>query len=177
MNNTSNDYIKFLIMEDIKKDDTIYSLANKYYNEELYYNFYKSINEYINEIKKINGFEENILTPFQSINIPVIIHKDNVYLERINILTNKISNLKEWIQYKVDDKDTLSSLAYEGAKDIDEAYSILESIINKNNLKTNSVKTGSIIYIINPEIGYLKREIFQLNAKLKESLKAQKETK
>ena len=166
-----NNYKKILISENIEKKDTLESISTKYYNEEIYSYFYQDINEYINDITIINNLSNATLTPFQDIKIPVIVNKDNIYLERIDYLSDKISKLEHWIQYKIEDKDTLSSLAYEGAGDIDESYSIIENIINKNHLKSQKIKTGSVIYIINPEIGYLKREIFQLTIKLKYSLK------
>ena len=163
-------YIEIYLNEHISKDDTVESVAKKYYDQEIYHKIYETIDDYIEEICNLNGLEPYNLTPFQDINVPVLVHKDNVYLSRINELEKEIKNIDEWIKYEVQNGDSLSSLAYDAAGNSTDALSNIEKIKEYNNLTSNDINVGDVLYIINPKIGELKRDIAFLRHQLKESL-------
>ena len=60
--------------------------------------------------------------------------------------------------------------AKEMEETIKEAIEIIESIKEYNKLSSNELNIGDTIYIINPKIGELKRDIVFLRHQLKESL-------
>lgn len=166
-----NGYIKINTTEKVQKDDTLTSIAKKYYNEDIYPLYYRSLDNYIDEIAKINNVNKNNITPFQELIIPAIIPQNNIYLERIETLNQQIKSLPVWIPYNIQVGDTISSLAYKGAGDIDDAYTISNEIIKYNNISDTNISAGNTINIINPQIGDLKKEIFQLKRSLNDSLK------
>lgn len=163
-------YIEIYLTEHISKDDTLDSIAEKYYDNEIYCKIYETVDEYIKEICTINHIEKSILTPFQDISIPVLVHKDNIYLSRIKELEREIDKQEIWVKYTVKNGDSIPSLAYDAAGNSTEALSNIESIKEYNNLNSNEINVGDTIYIINPEIGKLKRDIVFLRHQLKESL-------
>lgn len=163
-------YIEIYLNEHIGKDDTIESVAKKYYDNEIYYKIYENIDEYIDEICNLNNIEPHELTPFQDISVPVLVHKDNVYLSRINELEKEIDSIDTWVKYTVKNGDSIESLAYYAAGNSTEALANIESIKEYNKLSSNELNIGDTIYIINPKIGELKRDIVFLRHQLKESL-------
>ena len=163
-------YIEIYLQEHIEKDDTVESVAKKYYDKEIYSKIYETIDDYIEEICNLNGIEPYNLTPFQDINIPVLVHKNNVYLSRITELENEIEKIEKWVNYTVQNGDTINSLAYLSAGNSTEALTNIESIKEYNKLTSNELDTGDTIYIINPEIGKIKRDIVFLRHQLKQSL-------
>ena len=163
-------YIQIYLNEHINKDDTLEMIARKYYDKDSYSKVYSNIENYIDIICKINDINKNNLTPFQDLKIPVLIHKENVYLEQINNCEKEIDKLEYWVEYIVQDGDTLSSLAYLGAGNSTEALSNIEKIKVYNKLNSNEISTNQKLYIINPEIGKLKQDIAFLKHQLKESL-------
>lgn len=164
-------YIKIDTTEKVQKDDTLVAIAKKYYNDDIYPLYYQSLDNYIDEIAKINNVNRNNITPFQELIIPVIIAQNNIYLERIETINKQIKKLPLWIAYNIQVGDTISSLAYKGAGDIDEAYTISNEIIKYNNISDTNISAGNTINIINPQIGDLKKEIFKLKRSLNDSLK------
>lgn len=164
-------YIQIYTTEQVEKNDTLTAIAEKYYNKDIYSSYYQSIDSYMEEIAKINNINKNNITPFQELIIPAITTQNNIYLERIEIINKEIETLDLWIPYQVQIGDTISSLAYKGAGDNDEAYTISKEIMHHNNMSNSNIYAGDTIYIINPEIGDLKKEVFQLKESLNESLK------
>ncbi len=166
-----NGYIQIYTTEQVGKNDTLKSIAEKYYNEDIYPYYYHSLDSYIEEIAQTNKINKNNITPFQDLIIPVITSQNNIYLERIKMLQKQMKKLTVWVPYQIQSGDTISSLAYKGAGDNDEVYDIVKIIIQYNNISNTNIEIGNTIYIINPQIGDLKKEIFQLKRSLNDFLK------
>lgn len=164
-------YIQIYTTEQVEKNDTLTTIAEKYYNKDIYSSYYQSLDNYIEEIAKTNNISKNHITPFQDLIIPALTPQNNIYLERIESINKQIEELDVWIPYEIQVGDTISGLAYKGAGDDDEAYTICKEIMRYNNMQDTNIYAGNTIYIINPEIGDLKREIFQLKKSLNDSLK------
>lgn len=164
-------YVQIYTTEQVEKNDTLTTIAEKYYNKDIYSAYYRSLDDYIEEIAKTNNISKNNITPFQSLTIPALTTQNNIYLERIESINKQINTLDVWVEYQIKAGDTISSLAYKGAGDDDEAYTIVKRIMDYNKMNNANIYAGDTIYIINPEIGDLKKEIFQLKESLNESLK------
>ena len=162
------DYTTITLDISVDQNTSIKNLANMYYDETEYPEF----KEYCKKKKKKNDIDFDIITPYQNIKMPLIVNRDNVYLNNIEALENTLNEIPIWVDYVVESGDTLSSLAYLGAKDATEAMENINRICDYNNISNRSViQIGSKISIINPEIGEIKRNIYSLKEALKESLK------
>lgn len=164
------DYKKIYIDISIDKPMNITDIAHKYYDDEIYSPYFDNIDNYIEEIKKDNKMQYNSVTPFQNIQIPVLVNKENIYLQNISNLKEEITKFPLWTKHKIEDGDTISSLSYMGAKDSTEVFEIEKKIRDYNELTSDDLKVGNNIYIINPEIGNLRKEIFTLKDSLAKSL-------
>lgn len=169
--NIPTGYVQVYTTEQVEKNDTLTTIAEKYYNKDIYSTYYRTLDDYIEEIAKINNISKNNITPFQDLIIPALTTQNNIYLERIENINQQIESLDVWVQYQIKAGDTISSLAYKGAGDDDEAYAIAKRIMEYNKMNNANIYAGDTIYIINPEIGDLKKEIFKLKESLNESLK------
>lgn len=158
-------YMQIYIEEMIEPGEKLQDITSKYYteNESLYYRTYKS---FVKSVEERNNIEyENIHTK-TSITIPVIIENDNYYYQTIQELENAIKTKEEWVSYKIDDGDTLYKLAWMGAGNGDEANINVEKIKIKNGLDDDIIQVNKTIYIINPEIGDIRKEIESLRSDL-----------
>lgn len=169
--NMPSGYIQIYTTEQVEKNDTLTTIAQKYYNDDIYSSYYQSLDNYTEEIAKTNNITKNNITPFQDLTIPTLIPRNNIYLERIEALNQQIKKLQVWTPYQIQEGDTIQSLAYKGAGDIDEAYTVSKDIIQYNNMSNTNIHSGDTIYIVNPHIGHLKKEIYQLKRSLNNSLK------
>ena len=137
---------------------------------------YPNFKEYCKEIKELNNLNYDFITPYQSLKIPVIVNKDNVYLNNIYALENELNDMPLWVEHTVEYGDTISGLAYLGAVDSTEAMDNINRICDYNNIAQKSIiQVGDKISIINPEIGETKRKIYSLKEALGESLKVNDE--
>lgn len=162
-----SDYIEMNIDVSVSENTKIPELAEMYYVEDIYPNF----NQYCDMIRDENIIPYGIITPYQNITVPVIVNKDNIYLNNIKNLEKELETLPIWVEYEIQIGDTLSSLAYLGAKDSTEAMEYVDRIRRYNDIdKRNLLYIGDKIYIINPKIGEIKRKIYSLEENLKSSL-------
>ena len=162
------DYTTITLDISVDHGTTVSGLAKMYYDESVYPNF----KEYCENIKELNNLEYNYVTPYQSIKIPVIVNKDNVFLNNIYTLETELNDMPLWVDYTIESGDTISSLAYLGAVDSTEAMDNINRICDYNNIANKSIiNVGDKIAIINPKIGETKRKIYSLKESLSESLK------
>lgn len=166
-------YYQTYMSTDVERGDTLTSIASLYFDEELYGDTYKDLNDYIDSIAKTNHVSKNHINPYQSLNIPVLVAEDNIYVQQINSLEKQIAELDRWVPYTVQAGDTLLALAYQGAGTTNEAYELQDEIRSKNDLDSSTIIWGDEIKIINPEIGRLKKEVVNLKEKLHESLQVE----
>ena len=154
-------YSKVYIDEFVDYGETLEDIANKYYTDNIA-TIYPDLNEYMDNIINKNDIKYNVINKYDSIKVPVIVENDNYYLNEIDRLTKEIKNLDEWVPYTIMAGDTISELAWKGAGTADEAINNTSLIINNNNVDPSNLQIGQTIYIINPEIGELKRQINDL---------------
>ncbi len=165
------DYVQIYISDDVEYGDTLTSIAGLYYDDEVYDSYYGNMINYIDAIAEVNGINKNRINPYQSLTIPVFVGEENIYLTEIAQLEEAIKNLPRWVNHTVEYGDAILALAYLGAGNTNEAYSIKDEIIAKNGLKNSIIVEGMEIQIVNPEIGKLKVEIERLKELLHESAK------
>lgn len=183
--NTSNNekvmptgYMEIYTIETVDNGEQLEDIAEQYYIDELYSSYYHSIDNYIDKISEINGsINKNNLTPYQDLIIPTLVEQNNIYIHQINVLKNQITELEKWVPHTIEYGDTILSLAFQGAGDTNEAYSIQYDILEKNKLNSADIYVDNTIYIVNPQIGELKKEISYLEKQLNASLKHAPENK
>lgn len=158
-------YQQIYINELVDYGETLDDITSKYYteNEALYYTSYRS---FVKTVEQRNNIEYMNINNRTTISIPVIIEKDNEYYNNIKQLEAAIPTKEEWVSYKIQDGDTLYSLAWLGSGNGDQAMDNVEKIMIKNNLNDTVIESGKKIYIINPEIGDIRKEIEKLNNEL-----------
>ena len=154
---------------------TLDEIAQEYYNEESYPDYYNDFDNYVEKIAEQNNISSTNIPKYRNIVIPVIVEENNVYLDRINQLTSELDELKkeEWISYKIKFGDNLYGLAWLGSGDGNEVNNNLDRIVEKNNLSSSNIVEGQVIQIINPKIGEKKQEIDFLKQQLIDSLKVE----
>lgn len=162
-----SNYIKMNIEISVDENTNIESIAKTYYVEELYPDF----EYYCDMIKKENNIEYGVITPYQNIKVPVIVRNDDIYLNSIKTLETELETLPIWVDYIVQNGDTIESLAHLGAKDSTEAIECVDRICRYNDIdKKDVLKAGKTIYVINPKIGEIKKKIYSLEENLKSAL-------
>lgn len=162
-------YTEYYSTCNIDKDDTIYEIAEDYWVEETHSMYYFDIENYVDYIGEVNQINVNRITPYQNILIPTLVEEQNIYLQQIQNLKESIKSLDRWVQYEVQNGDTVLSLAFNGAGDTNEAYALKDEISQRNG--GTNIYAGETIWIINPEIGFLKKEIVRLENLLNASLR------
>lgn len=144
----------------VQKGDTIDEFADLYYGDNASI-IYSSKQDYMDEIRKINGLKYSGIDANELIMVPIVIDKDSEDYKKIQEINNKIDDITKnnlWIEYTVKYGDNLSSLAAKASGSQEETLEISRSISSKNNIK-GYLQAGDIIYILNPELGPLKVEL------------------
>lgn len=169
-------YMQIYTTEQVERNDTLTSIAEEYYDDDIYDSYYENINDYVEEIADINNISNpNRIDPYTTVIIPALTEENNIYMEQIEAIDAQIDQLPKWVDYEVQAGDTILGLSYLGAGNTDEAYSIQYSIMDRNDLDNSTIVIGQRIQIVNPEIGALKKEREILREKLHESLKVSTE--
>ena len=164
-----------VVVMDIDKGETISSFADRLYSSDCA-EVYGSISRYENAIREQNNIHKasSYIQAGDTLQIPVIIDKDNPYYLQIKDLENQIADIKEnnlWVKYTVQYGDTFSSLAALSSDSIQETYENISEIAHRNNMSTKDMlRDGREIWIINPELGRLKLELKTVYEELKQSL-------
>lgn len=157
---------------DVSNGDTIYDIANKYYNEN-YENVFGSKSNYEKSIQLQNSLINSKIKIGDKLIIPVVIDKNNPYLQIIQTLNAKIAEIEQnnyWVEYTVRMGDTLSNLAALSSGSAGETIENVDKIARKNGLSPNNIYAGQKIYIINPGLGSLRIDLLETQNLLKESL-------
>lgn len=179
MPETNNEVITMVVDLETERGDTFWEIGQKYYNEDCQ-SIYGSLDEYVKAIKKANGKEDtffyknDFLAADTTISLPVVVDKDNEYLSTKPLIEQKIQELVEneyWVDYVVKYGDTVSSLAELASSSYDETEANEIMICEKNNIsKSDSIKEGQHLKIINPKLGELRWELRNLEDTFMESL-------
>ena len=165
-------YVQIDIEIPVSSKATLSDIAELYYDEDSYPEYYTNFDDYMKSIAEKNELNGYNIPKYQNIYVPVIVAENNVYLERIEQLNSELDTLKdqEWVSYTIQSGDNLYGLAWKGSGDGNEVEKNLDRIIEKNGLKSSTIIAGDHIKIINPRIGEIKQEIEYLDEQLKSSL-------
>lgn len=165
---------------EVNVGETLFEIVDKYYNED-YENIYGTKENFINSIALQNQINPDILKIGQELSIPIIVDKDNQYLQNVLRINTKIQELEEnekWIKYTVRLDDNLSMLAGWGSGNpVSVSVEEENEIARHNNLQTKTIYPGQELEIINPKIGNLKIELRKAEQEFKESLINNQKTK
>ncbi|MBQ2946954.1 MAG: LysM peptidoglycan-binding domain-containing protein [Bacilli bacterium] len=167
--------IKVNISMQVEEGDTISDVANKFYTDECE-GVYNSISDFEDEIKEQNNINKfsSFVKEGDTIEVPVIIEKENPYYLKILDIQSQINNIQNnnlWVRYTVEYGDRLSTIAEKASGSYTEIYEITNKIASKNNINNKSIlNAGQEIWIMNPELGELKSELKNAQEELKLSL-------
>lgn len=169
INDVPEGQIRTTISIEVDEGDTLSGIADRFYTAACG-DVYKYVSNYEDAIQKQNnmvGTNPNLVAG-RTIEIPVIVHENNAYYQRILELENQISEINEnnkWVRYTVQQGDLLSTIASMTSIDVSETYELVKEIANKNRINTKEIlRPGDEIWIINPELGNLKMELEQTKA-------------
>lgn len=164
----SEDSIMINVPLDIDPGDSILGIVDQYYNDE-YESIYPSKDSYGKAIMELNQLKNSNINYDDTINIPIIIDKNNEYYIKMQSLIheiNEIQNNEYWINHIVCSGETISYLAAQASSSSEETYENTQQILKKNGLYGSDISDGDIIQIINPKLGSLKIELEEVQAEL-----------
>lgn len=167
--------VKVSVSVELESGDTIYDVANKFYTDECE-GVYDSVSNFQKEIKEQNNINKfsSFVKVGDTIEVPVIVNKDNPYYVNIIEIQNEITNIEKnnlWVKYTVEYGDSLSSIASKASGSYTETYEITNKIASKNNMGNKSIlNAGQEIWIMNPKLGVLKAELNEAKEDFKLSL-------
>lgn len=168
-------YVSMYTSEEVTRGDTVYSIANEYYNTGVYSNTYGSLNNYVETIINTNNLSyDGDIEPFDVLTIPVIVDADNIYYQELNRIEQEINKIREteyWIDYVVKPGDSLSSIAAKASGTAGETIQLTKRIMSKNDLDNSLIYEGQHLKIVNPILGQLKIQFNEAKEALQESLK------
>lgn len=168
-------YVSMYTSEEVTRGDTVYSIANEYYNTGVYSNTYGSLNNYVETIINTNNLSyDGDIEPFDVLTIPVIVDADNIYYQELNRIEQEINKIREteyWIDYVVKPGDSLSSIAARASGTTGETIQLTKRIMSKNDLDNSLIYEGQHLKIVNPILGQLKIQFNEAKEALQESLK------
>lgn len=170
--NLNQNQIVASISVDVNYDDTIIGIADEFYNDD-YENVYGSKENFVNSIKFQNAIEDDKIIVGQKLVIPAIIEKDNPYFQivvQINAKINELEQNQKWIKHTVGLDENLAFLARLGSGSNLVGMDEIDEILTYNHLKSSTIYPGQELYIINPEIGILKKELKNAEEEFRESL-------
>ena len=158
---------------ELEDGDTVSEIAEKYYTDETQ-DVYGSFSHYTTDIEKQNRKSINSIEAGDTVEIPVIVDKDNPYYLNVLDIKNKIKELEEnnlWVDYSIKQGDRIYNLAKLASGDEREIYDLENKIFQKNHINPKDILgIGKKISIINPELGKLKQELNEAMEQLKLSL-------
>lgn len=165
--------VSITIEVDVQPRDTIYDIASKYYTDECE-GVYNAFNNFEDAIREQNDIKGDVLMAYSTINIPVIVDKDNPYYLNLLEIESKIADIKEnnlWVSYILQPTDDISSLAALASGDFRDTPKIVAQILRKNNIDNPSlIQPGKPIFIMNPELGPLMEEYYAAQKQLSENV-------
>lgn len=170
-----DDQIKVNISMQVEEGETISDVANKFYTDECE-GVYNSVSNFQDEIKEQNNINKfsSFVKAGDTIEVPVIVEKDNPYYLKIIEIQNEITNIENnnlWVRYTVQYGDRLSTIAEKASGSYSETYEITNIIASKNNMSNKSIlNAGQEIWVMNPELGQLKSELNEAQEDFKLSL-------
>lgn len=157
---------------DVNYDDTIIEIADRFYNDD-YENVYGSKENFVDSIKLQNAIANDKIIVGQKLTIPAIIDTDNPYFQNVMQIKAKINELEQnqkWIKYTVQLDDSLALIARLGSGSNLVGIDEMNEIATYNRLQSNIIYPGQELYIINPELGNLKKELKEAEEEFRESL-------
>ena len=159
----------------VEAGDTLSEIADRFYTDDCN-GVYRYVSNYEDAIQKENniiGINPKLVAG-TTMEIPVVVDENNTYYQRILELENQITDMEQnnkWVRYTVKRGDLLSTLANMASIDDSETYKYVKEIANKNSISTTAILSiGDEIWIINPELGNLKRELVETRELFIESL-------
>lgn len=175
INNVSEGQIKTTISIQVEEGDTLSGIADRFYTDTCD-DVYRYVSNYEDAIQKENNIvgRDPKLVAGTTVEIPVVVSENNTYYQRILELEGQIANIEQnnkWVRYTIKSGDMFSTLAQQASVNVSETYKIAQEIANKNNISTKEIlKPGDELWIINPELGNLKRELSETKELFIESL-------
>lgn len=170
--NLNQNQIVASVSVDVNYDDTIIEIADRFYNDD-YENVYGSKENFVDSIKLQNSIVNDKIIVGQKLTIPAIIDTDNLYFQNVMQIKAKINELEQnqkWIKYIVQLDDNLALLARLGSGSNLVGIDEMNEIATYNRLQSNTIYPGQELYIINPELGNLKKELKEAEEEFRESL-------
>lgn len=170
INDVPEGQITTTISIQVEEGDTLSEIADRFYTDTCD-DVYRYLSNYQDAIQKENNIigRDPKLRAGTTIEVPVVVHENNAYYQRILELENQIAALEEnnkWVRHTVKQGDLFSTLAEQASINISETYELAKEIAIKNGMSTKDMlNVGQEIWIINPELGNLKIELEQTQEK------------
>lgn len=168
-------YVSMYTSEEVVRGDTVYSIANEYYNANIYSGTYGSLNDYVETIIDTNNLSyDGDIEPYDVLSIPVLVDADNIHYQELCRIEQEINRVREaeyWIDYVVKPGDSLSSIAAKASGSTGETIELTKRIMTKNDLRSSLIYEGQHLKIVNPILGQLKIQFNDTKEALQESLK------
>lgn len=168
-------YVSMYTSEEVVRGDTVYSIANEYYDADIYSNTYGSLNDYVETIIDTNNLSyDGDIEPYDVLAIPVLVDTDNINYQELCRIEQEIKRIREaeyWIDYVVKPGDSLSGIAAKASGSTGETVELTKLIMTKNNLRSSLIYEGQHLKIVNPILGQLKIQFNDAKEALQESLK------
>lgn len=164
INDIPENQVMTTISISVESGDSLTEIANRFYTDDCegVYRYISNYQDAIQEKNKIMGNDPKLIEG-RSLKIPVIVDENNVYYQRVSELENKINEIEQsnkWVYYTVESGDNLSSVAEFASGSFSETYEIMNEIAEKNNISVKAMlREGQRLWIVNPELGNLKREL------------------
>ena len=151
-------YTEIYVDEFVDYGESLDDIVTKYYTGELTKQ-YPNFDDYKDAIIDKNNISFGKVKTYETIKVPVVVEKNNVYLQEIEKLEQELASLDRWVSYELKSNDTIYSVAWLGAKNPDEVNSIAKEIIDRNGINPGILQLGQPLYIVNPRIGEISRTI------------------
>lgn len=168
-------YISMVTSEEVVRGDTVYSIADEYYDANVYSNTYGSLSDYVEMIIDTNNLNyKGDIEPFDVLTIPVLVDVDNEHYQELRRIEQEIAQIREeeyWVDYVVKAGDSLSSIAAKASGTNAETIELTKRIMSKNDLDSSFIYIGQHLKIVNPILGDLKMQFNEAKEALQESLK------
>lgn len=168
-------YVSMYTSERVDRGDTVYSIADEYYDADTYSHAYGSLHDYVENIIDTNNLSyDGDIQPADVLTIPVLVDIDNEHYQNLTRLEQEISKITKeeyWIDYVVQPGDSLSGIAAKASGSNGETIELTKKIMAKNGLDSSLIYSGQHLKIINPILGQLKAQFNEAKTELRDSLK------